>query len=118
MTAAIFTTTTKGTTDMSKHKQHIAGNGYTEWPTDREVLTLATNMTKGAKNICHNQATIVIRAMESIVNRLPENSQSRQDLLRIGQEFYNLAGAIASAIDYSNGNYEIANPYEQFIVQQ
>lgn len=88
---------------MRKSKKKIAGNGYTEWASDIEVIKLATNMSKGSMKICQNQSINAIRAMESILNRLPSDSESYAELERIGQEFYNLLGTIATAHDYTNG---------------
>lgn len=88
---------------MRKSKKSIAGNGYTAWPSDLEVIKLATNMSKGSMTICQNQSIKALGAMESILNRLPVDSESHAELERIGQEFYNLLGNIATAHDYANG---------------
>ena len=85
------------------HRKTIAGNGYTAWPSDGEVIKLATSMGKNSMKVCQNQAINALKAMESILNRLPSDSETCRELERVGQEFYNLLGNIASAHDHANG---------------
>jgi hypothetical protein len=91
----------------SSRNDRIAPDGYTEWPTDHEIILLASKMNKAKMNIANNQGTIAFRAMNSILSRLPQDSATYAELVEVGQAFYNLIGNVATAIDYVNGNYEI-----------
>lgn len=89
---------------MRKFRKLIAGNGYTSWASDREIVNLSNKMTKSDLTICHNQALIALKAMDSIYNRLSADTETYSEFEKVGQDFYNLLGHISSAIDFKNGN--------------
>ena len=90
-------------------KTRIGGNGFTAWPADHTVRHLAADMTPGALNIANNQMTKAIDALNSILNRLPEDSDTYRQLMEAGQAIYNLGGDICSAIEAQRGIYEFAS---------
>ena len=98
-----------------KRSDKIAGNGYTAWPTDKEVNELSEGMTSAQMRIAMNHALAAMQAMDKMSSRLPEGSTAHSDLHKIGQDFYNLLGMVASAFDHKNGNYEMRDAIENLI---
>lgn len=89
---------------MRKFRKKIAGNGYTSWASDREIANLARKMSKSDLTICHNQALIALKAMDSIYNRLSAETETFSEFDKIGQDFYNLLGSITSALEVQNAS--------------
>lgn len=89
---------------MRKFRKQIAGNGYTSWASDREIVNLARKMSKSDLGICHNQALIALKAMNSIYNRLSAETETFLEFEKVGQDFYNLIGSFASALEVQNGS--------------
>lgn len=90
----------------TRHHRHIAPNGFNEWPSDDEVRNLQANVTPASLKVIDRALFDALNHLKRVAERLPEQSDTLDQLLEYGQGIYNLAGFICSAIDANNGNYD------------